>query len=221
MKDRKSFTRISLHFRNKWNETRLVEYLAEIKNHGCGDYLMFKHEKAAEFAKNMYAGQLYDGKDYYETHLQYVVDEIADLLADADFNVYSFTDDFCEDLLSCGYLHDNMEDCGTTFNQLKDTFNEFIANVVYACTNEKGKTRKERQNDKFYSELAAQEYASFVKLADRIANTWYSKQSGSSMYQKYISERENFITKATNFKRELSEVEQKLVNLAVEKLKSL
>lgn len=48
---------------------------------------MFKHEKAAEFAKKMHVGQLYDGKDYYQTHLQHVVNEIADLLADADLAV--------------------------------------------------------------------------------------------------------------------------------------
>jgi hypothetical protein len=41
------------------------------------------------------------------------------------------------------------------------------------------------------------------------------------MYQKYISERDNFIAKATDFKRELSELERKLVDLAVERLKAL
>jgi (p)ppGpp synthase/HD superfamily hydrolase len=68
------------------------------------------------------------------------------------------------------YLHDIMEDCRVTYNDLKTEFGVRIADIVYAVTNEKGKTRKERANAKYYQGIRDTEFAVFVKLCDRIAN---------------------------------------------------
>lgn len=91
-------------------------------------------------------------------------------------------------------MHDIIEDGRFTYNDVvKITNAEFgnysasvqVADIVYCVTDEKGKNRAERKNDKYYKELSGNKLAVFVKLADLAANTLYSKLTGSSMYDKY------------------------------------
>lgn len=100
-----------------------------------------------------------------------------------------------ETLLACCWLHDTIEDCRITYNDLVGQFNPTVANIVYALTNEKGKTRAERANDKYYEGIVNEENAVFVKLCDRIANVEYSKDRKSSMFEKYKAENRNFLIK--------------------------
>ncbi len=46
--------------------------------------------------------------------------------------------------------------------------------------------------DYIYEEIKNTKYATFVKLCDRIANVTYSKESKSSMFNKYKKEHEHF-----------------------------
>lgn len=89
--------------------------------------------------------------------------------------------------------HDVIEDCRETYNDVKEALGEEIADIVYACSNEKGKTRKARANDKFYAELVANPLAVFVKLCDRIANVEYSKKNSSHMFATYYKENDKFV----------------------------
>lgn len=91
--------------------------------------------------------------------------------------------------------HDIIEDGRITYNDLINSVktdnyhaSKMVADIVYAVTDEKGKTRAERKNDKYYKELSENKLAVFVKLADLAANILYSKLTGSSMYEKYKSE---------------------------------
>lgn len=105
--------------------------------------------------------------------------------------------------------HDTIEDARLTYNDLVEIFkkhnplyfsspqelqksSETAANIVYTVTDEKGKNRAERKNEKYYKELKANPLAVFVKLADISANTLYSKLTGSSMYEKYKKEFPDF-----------------------------
>lgn len=93
-------------------------------------------------------------------------------------------------------LHDILEDVSSiTYNDLKKIFGEEVADIVYCCSNEKGKNRYQRANNKFYNELRANEQAVFVKISDRIGNMTYSKQTGSSMFDKYKKEYPEFSKK--------------------------
>jgi (p)ppGpp synthase/HD superfamily hydrolase len=91
------------------------------------------------------------------------------------------------------YCHDVIEDTRQTFNDVKKVLGEEVAEIVYALTNEKGRNRKERANKKYYDGIKATPYAVFVKLCDRIANVEYSKESGSSMLDKYRQEYPEFM----------------------------
>jgi hypothetical protein len=70
-----------------------------------------------------------------------------------------------------------------------------VAEIVYAVTDEKGRTRKEKKNEKFYRELFGNKLGLFVKLADRMANVAYSKSVDSPMFYKYRREYVDLFTK--------------------------
>lgn len=105
-----------------------------------------------------------------------------------------------EDVLASCFLHDTIEDCRVTYNDIKSEFNTDIAEIVYALTNDKGKNRKERAGEKYYKGIRETPYADFVKLCDRIANVQFSRLSESSMLNKYRKENKEFTQSIYNEK---------------------
>lgn len=99
------------------------------------------------------------------------------------------------DVIGGCWVHDIIEDARETFNNVKKATNETIAEYAYACCNEKGKIRKARANKKYYDGLKAYKHASFVKLADRIANVTFSINEKSSMINMYRDEFDDFYEK--------------------------
>jgi (p)ppGpp synthase/HD superfamily hydrolase len=97
------------------------------------------------------------------------------------------------DILDACWLHDTIEDCRLTYNDILKISNKQVADIVYAVTNEKGKNRSERANEKYYNGIREIAFATFVKLCDRLANVLYSKNSKSDMFKKYKSEHSTFI----------------------------
>lgn len=126
------------------------------------------------------------------------------------------------DYIKCYYaalLHDTIEDARLTYNDVKrlvSSHNSFhftdydkkenytycheltineedVADIVYAVTNEKGKNRSERANDKYYQGIRENKFAVIVKICDRIANILYSKMMNSRMFDVYKKEHEHFI----------------------------
>lgn len=88
--------------------------------------------------------------------------------------------------------HDLIEDTRVSYNDVKDKLGYNAAEIIYAVSNEKGKTRKERANDKYYEGIRNTPGAVFVKLCDRIANVQYSKMTKSRMFEMYKKENEHF-----------------------------
>jgi len=85
---------------------------------------------------------LYDGKPY-AVHLAMVVGY-------AQKYIDKIPKQFQENVISACWLHDTIEDTRNTYNDIKNISNTTVADIVYALTNEKGKNRKERANDKYY-----------------------------------------------------------------------
>lgn len=128
----------------------------------------------------------YDGQSY-EIHLKMVQDvgnDYIGLLPPDEMER--------ERVFAAIWAHDLIEDCRQTYNDVKEVLGRSVADIVFACTNEKGKTRKDRANDKFYSELNQIPFANFVKICDRIANMRYSLAKRSSMALMYVKENEYF-----------------------------
>lgn len=99
------------------------------------------------------------------------------------------------------YFHDSIEDARLTYNDVLKIANTFMCEhdayiateIVYALTNEKGRNRAERANDKYYKGIRETPFASYVKLCDRMANMSYSKKTESRMYKIYKEEMPHFM----------------------------
>ena len=122
-------------------------------------------------------GQTYDMTHPYGFHLQSVADfacRYGHLVCDRPEDVLT--------ILFGAYYHDSMEDARLTYRAVLTVARDFLpadqaaaaAEIVYALTNEKGRTRAERANDKYYEGIRETPYAPFVKLCDRMANLSYS-----------------------------------------------
>lgn len=95
--------------------------------------------------------------------------------------------------------HDLIEDTRVSYNDVKKELGYDAAEIVYAVSNEKGKNRKERANDKYYKGICETPGATFVKLCDRIANVQYSKMTKSRQFEMYKEENENFTNSLKNY----------------------
>ena len=71
------------------------------------------------------------------------------------------------------------------------------AEMVYALTNDKGRSRAERAGEHYYAGIRETPYAPFLKLADRLANITYSctgtNVMNTHMKQVYSNELPHFL----------------------------
>lgn len=134
-----------------------------------------------------YALRLLQNKEYgdgipYSVHLFLVVSYIHQFLV-----LSNIPRELWEDVIIAAWLHDVREDAGISYNEIKKLFGERVAEIVYSVTNEDGRDREEKAI-KTYPKTAKNRLGVFVKLADRIANTVYSKMNQNSMFNKYVKE---------------------------------
>jgi hypothetical protein len=94
-------------------------------------------------------------------------------------------------LFFAAYYHDSIEDARLTYNDVTKIAKGFMdesqaymaAEIVYALTNDKGRTRAERAGEKYYQGIRETPYAPFIKLADRLANISYSSSGNNAANQ--------------------------------------
>lgn len=136
----------------------------------------------------------------YSFHLKMVVEQVKKYFYPC-FSIY-LSDSLLNKLIIAGAGHDLIEDCRFTYNDV-NTFidveynmssENLIGDIIYACTEEKGKNREERHSQKFFDELKKNRLAVFVKLCDIMANVLYSMLTNSFMYEKYKKEFPNLKT---------------------------
>jgi (p)ppGpp synthase/HD superfamily hydrolase len=101
-------------------------------------------------------------------------------------------DPFLETVIASAWTHDTIEDCRQTYNDVKNHLGITVAEITYALSNEKGRTRAERANSKYYEGIRNTPYAGFIKLCDRLANAKYSKMNGSRQTETYRTELPHF-----------------------------
>ena len=137
-------------------------------------------------AQHRDTNHMYDEYLPYEFHLRMVVE-----VAKKYMHLITYAKDRDAVILGA-WGHDLIEDTRCSYNDVKEVLGEMAADIVYACSNEKGKNRKERANSKYYDGIRTTPYAVFVKLCDRIANVQYSKMTGSRMFEMYKKENRDF-----------------------------
>lgn len=145
--------------------------------------------------------QHYDHTLPYGFHLDRVVEYVKKYAAP----IVESTEEIMP-LIFGAYFHDSIEDARLTYNNVHHLATHLIGpekatlatEIVYALTNEKGRTRSERANDKYYRGIRSTPYAPLCKFADRLANISYSTGSvashNSAMHHVYALENPHFIS---------------------------
>lgn len=121
--------------------------------------------------------QTYGNDLPYGYHLDMVVNGIRDF-----GHLVCVAKDDVLPLFFGGYYHDSIEDARLTYNDVLKTARGFMTEeqalmateIVYALTNDKGRTRAERAGERYYKGIRETPYAPFVKLCDRLANITFS-----------------------------------------------
>ncbi len=111
------------------------------------------------------------------------------------------------------WFHDSIEDARLTYNDVHERAGQFMnptqalmaVEIVYALTNDKGRTRSERAGEQYYAGIRNTPYAPLIKLADRVANMSFSLRTEDTdnanyktrMVDIYRSEMSHFIQAIT------------------------
>jgi (p)ppGpp synthase/HD superfamily hydrolase len=121
--------------------------------------------------------QIYGDVHPYGFHLDMVVGHVCNF-----GHLVCTNDDDVMVLIFGGYYHDSIEDARLTYNDVMNIARTMLSEeqaikateIVYALTNDKGRTRAERAGERYYLGIRQTPYAPFVKLCDRLANITYS-----------------------------------------------
>lgn len=148
--------------------------------------------------------QTYDGYPYY-FHLNKVENNVKKFSHLINYNKVANL---------AALFHDTIEDIHyLTFNNIKELWGLDVAEAVYACTELRGRNRKERHGSDYYELLKFNKIGRFVKICDVISNMERGIETGSSMLNKYRKEYAHF--KEQLYTKEFAEmfnyIEQKLL----------
>ena len=117
--------------------------------------------EAAEVAARCHNGMARKGRgdEPYINHLA----EVANLLAAA-------TDGADPELVAAGWLHDAVEDGGTTTEELAQRFSERVASLVVEVTDDMNLPKSERRRLQVIDAPHKSPDAKLIKIADKISN---------------------------------------------------
>jgi guanosine-3',5'-bis(diphosphate) 3'-pyrophosphohydrolase len=117
--------------------------------------------EAAEFAARRHSGMARKGRgnEPYVNHLA----EVANILAEV-------TDGADAELVAAGWLHDTIEDTGTTRDELAQKFGEHVAALVVEVTDDMSLPKAKRQQKQIEDAPHKSPGAKLIKIADKISN---------------------------------------------------
>lgn len=150
-------------------------------------------DKAGNIHNNV--NQKYGSLSYH-----YHLDMVAELVRAYGYLICKQQEDVIP-IIFAAYFHDSIEDARLSYNDVRRIAEEYMdkaqaymaAEIVYALTNEKGRNRAERENERYFEGIRKTPYAPFVKLCDRYANYSFSKEEGSRMAKMYEKEMPSFL----------------------------
>lgn len=121
-------------------------------------------KKAMLFALDKHKGQKYGDKDYFLYHVCSVVDSLDN----------SINQEYCygahkDEILISAYLHDVVEDCDVTIEEISREFGTRVALYVDCLTKRKGESR-----ETYLERVCTSPVATLIKLHDATQNTTQS-----------------------------------------------
>jgi len=132
---------------------------------------MSKIQDAYIFAKEKHGGQKYNNQDFIVHPL--MTSKILSLLCGIE--------DYDENLIVAGLLHDVVEDTDTTLEAIEHEFGEDVANLVYQVTKTGHNTFP-----------ISTHRGAVLKFADRLTNVYNSKNWPKEKMEKYVFEKSKF-----------------------------
>lgn len=126
-------------------------------------------------------------------------------------------------LIAAAYLHDTIEDTGTTHEDLKALFGGLVASLVLELTSDKEKIAKVGKSNYLAQKMAhdMSSWALVIKLADRLDNVKDIATAKSPAWrQRYKAETEHILDYIEQH-RVLSGTHKQLVNMIRNKLQEI
>ena len=161
-----------------------------------------KEQLAWDFAKEKHAGQIrkFIGLPYFDAHVQKV-----------NGIIKLYTTD--EDLLCAALLHDTLEDCDVTYDEIYAMFGERVADIVQELTSIKDVIEADYAGDKtdylIDKMVNMSDDALLIKLCDRLLNISDAFTASEKFRTKYYNETKKIMEDLKSF-RHLNKL-QKLV----------
>lgn len=129
----------------------------------------YKEQQARMYAiaAHKRVNSVYDGREYayHLAHARDVAERFKHLIPE------EYWIDIC-----CGiWVHDLPEDTKESYNKIKRNLGVQVAEYAYACELPKGRTREDKHCKAYYDEMLTIPRATYVKLADRVANAEYNR----------------------------------------------
>jgi hypothetical protein len=158
-----------------------------------------------EFCKHQHdvvCNQKYNDTLPYSFHLNLVAEQakkwkylIKDEYIENPQNCFSDDEKLFDIVLYGAWGHDLIEDARVTYNDIKNTnylgnivASTLLADIIYACTELRGKNRDERHGHEYIQGLKENKLGLFVKLCDISANIGFGILTNSTMVDKYRKE---------------------------------
>ena len=172
---------------------------------------------AASFAAQRHTGQKRKG-ERGEPYINHPL-EVANLIA----NIGGVTD---IDVLMAAILHDTVEDCGVTGDEIEEKFGNTVAGYVLEVTDDKGLPKHERKQLQIEHAPHLTYGAKVIKLADKISNVRDVIASPAEDWDKqrrveYVQWAVNVVAGLRGASDQLDELFDEVVAMANEKLAEL
>jgi (p)ppGpp synthase/HD superfamily hydrolase len=74
------------------------------------------------------------------------------------------------DILAAAVLHDTIEDCGVTYDQICQRFGQHVADYVRECSDDKSLPKVERKRQQIEHAKVISVGAKLIKIADKLSN---------------------------------------------------
>ena len=122
-----------------------------------------------------------------------------------------------EILCIAALLHDTVEDCDVTIENIKEKFGENVSNIVEQLTSDEEEIKKiGKKNYLLDKMLNMTSYALVIKLADRLHNCSDLEISDDKFINKYVKETRFIIDGLKN--RELTDTHKELISIIDNKI---
>lgn len=165
-------------------------------------------KKAKEFAEKKHAGQTRkDGTPYF-IHPTRVANTVQK-------NKKSHVK---KELVAAAYLHDTVEDCGVSIDEIKKEFGELVASLVNELTSDKDELIKQGKTKYLLEKMKRMSnWGLFLKLADRLDNIKDLRKASQQFRNKYFKETSEILTGLTK-ERKMTGSQKQIINKINKKL---